>query len=162
MIQKSSHTLINPHTGNLAFKLYSVENDNPFDHIQRLNYYSLILISKGEGSLKADFSEYKFSDNTLLAFSPFQPFMLKAKNIIQAIVIHFHPDFFCIHKHQKEVACNGVLFNNIYHPPLVTVDEAAKVSFEIQVKQIIDELKNPKLAQYEILVSHLKILLITA
>ena len=130
METQNNLTLIDPQTGNLAFKLYYFEKDNPFDHVQRLNYYSLIWVKKGSGTVSADFSEYDFSEDTLFSFSPYQPFMLNAKAETRGLVINFHPDFFCIHKHHKEVACNGVLFNNIYNPPFVQVDDAAKANFD--------------------------------
>ncbi|MBK9717958.1 MAG: helix-turn-helix domain-containing protein [Saprospiraceae bacterium] len=162
MMSSETYTLINPQTGNLAFKVFSFNNNSHFDHIQRLNYYSLIWIKNGKGTAKADFSEYDFIKNTLFAFSPYQPFMFQTDEQIQGIVINFHPDFFCIHKHQQEVACNGVLFNNIYNPPFVTVDENANSTFKMLFEQITVEMQNPALAQYELLVSYLKIFLITA
>lgn len=88
--------------------------------------------------------------------------MFQTDEQIQGIVINFHPDFFCIHKHHQEVACNGVLFNNIYNPPFVTVDENANSTFKMLLEQITVEMQNPALAQYELLVSYLKIFLITA
>ncbi|MCI1267247.1 MAG: AraC family transcriptional regulator [Saprospiraceae bacterium] len=162
MMSSETYTLINPQTGNLAFKVFSFNNNSHFDHIQRLNYYSLIWIRNGKGTAKADFSEYDFVQNTLFAFSPYQPFMFQADEQIHGIVINFHPDFFCIHKHHQEVACNGVLFNNIYNPPFVTVDENANSTFKMLLEQITVEMQNPALAQYELLVSYLKIFLITA
>uniref|UniRef100_UPI0032178AFA helix-turn-helix domain-containing protein n=1 Tax=uncultured Draconibacterium sp. TaxID=1573823 RepID=UPI0032178AFA len=162
MIQKNTFTLVNPQTGHLAFKLYYFEKNNPFDHIQRMNYYSLIWVRTGAGTAKADFSEYKFKANDLFCFSPYQPFMLNADDEINGWVINFHPDFFCIHKHQKEVACNGVLFNNIYNPPLVHIDNKTTASFEMVIDQFKTEMQNPALAQYELLISYLKIFLITA
>jgi YesN/AraC family two-component response regulator len=65
-------------------------------------------------------------------------------------------------KHQQEVACNGVLFNNIYQPPFVIVDGKTGATFEILLEQIKTEMQNPAMAQYELLISYLKILLITA
>ncbi|MFP5041289.1 helix-turn-helix domain-containing protein [Parasediminibacterium sp. JCM 36343] len=162
MVQKNTFTLINSQTGNLAFKLFSFEDNSYCDHIQRLNYYSLIWVQKGEGILKADFSECSFGENTLFAFAPYQPFMIAADKEIQGIALNFHPDFFCIHKHHDEVACNGVLFNNIYNPPTVAIDTATIPIFDILVAQLKTEMQNPALAQYELLVSYLKIFLITA
>jgi AraC family transcriptional regulator, transcriptional activator of pobA len=162
MTINKTYTLVNPQNGNLAFKLHKFENEGYFDHIQRLNYYSLIWIQKGNGTLKADFSEYDFSPNTLLAFSPYQPFMLNSAADTEGVALHFHPDFFCIHKHHKDVSCNGVLFNNIYNPPYVRVDSAAERTFEMMLAQITVEMQNLELAQYELLVSYLKIILITA
>lgn len=162
MEQKDSFTLTNPQNGNLAFKLCYFERNNPFDHLDKHNYYSLIWIQQGSGIIKADFNTYNFTANTLLSFSPHQPFLLEANNPLSGLVINFHPDFFCIHKHHKEVACHGVLFNNIYNPPFVNVDAKAHNNFNIVVEQIKTEMQNPALAQYELLVSYLKIFLITA
>jgi AraC family transcriptional activator of pobA len=162
MIDQSTFTLVNPQNGNLAFKLFSFESLSCFDHIQRLNYYSLIWIQKGNGNVKVDFSEYNFFENQLLAFAPYQPFMLSTKEAIEGKVIHFHPDFFCIMRHHDEVACNGVLFNNIYEPPYVFIDEVARATFNMVLEQMKIEMQNPALAQYELLISYLKIFLITA
>ncbi len=162
MLQSSTFTLVNPHDGNLAFKLLYVQDNSHFDHLQRLNYYSVIWVQQGNGHVKADFSEYAFTDNVLFAFTPYQPFMFQVEKEIRGVALHFHPDFFCIHKHQQEVACNGVLFNNIYQPPLVQVDASSGSTFVMVLEQIKAEMQNPALAQYELLVSYLKIFLITA
>lgn len=162
MNNQNTLTLVDPQNGNLAFKILSFENNDFFDHIQRNNYYSLIWVQQGKGILKADFSEYGFSGNDLLAFSPYQPFMLVPENNIKGTAIQFHPDFFCIHKHQQEVACNGVLFNNIYQPPVVIIDEKAKQTLNMLIEQIKTEMQHTALAQYELLISYLKIFLITA
>ncbi|MEG1025346.1 MAG: helix-turn-helix domain-containing protein [Flavobacterium sp.] len=162
MTHQNTFTLINPLTGNLAFKVFSFDDNKHFDHIQRLNYYSIIWIKKGNGKVKSDFSEYDFAENCLFAFAPYQPFMLTVNSDIEGLVLNFHPDFFCIHKHQQEVACNGVLFNNIYNPPFLKIDEVSNANFEMLVHQMKTEMQNPALAQYELLVSYLKIFLITA
>ncbi len=160
MENQTSLTLVNPQNGNLAFKLLTFNDGEHFDHIQRNNYYSLIWIIEGSGKVKVDFAEYDFGKDNLFAFSPYQPFMFSTSNI-KGIALHFHPDFFCIHKHQAEVACNGVLFNNIYQPPFTFIDESSKSVLMLLLEQMKSEMKNTALAQYEILVSYLKILLIT-
>ena len=69
-------TLINEQNGNLAFKLFSFQDNSYFDHLQRNNYYSLIWVKEGIGKLKTNFSEYNFEKNSLFSFAPYQPFML--------------------------------------------------------------------------------------
>ena len=162
MTNQSAYTLVNPQNGNLAFKLFSFEDNRHFDHIQRLNYFSLIWIKKGKGMVRADFAEHSFVEDTLFAFTPYQPFMLRTDEKIEGIALNFHPDFFCIHKHHQEIACNGILFNNIYHPPFVVLDDITKSIFDMLLGQIKTEIQNPDLAQYELLISYLKIFLITA
>jgi len=162
MSSRSTQTLTNPQNGNLAFKLFSFDSADNFDYLQRNNYYSVIWLKEGEGKLKSDFRDYEFQKNILFAFSPYQPFMMYDTYGVAGYAICFHQDFFCIHKHQEDVACNGLLFNNIYEPPFTPVDGAAASSFEQLVEQMKMELQNGGLAQSELLVSYLKIFLITA
>lgn len=162
MLNQSAFTLVNEQNGNLAFKLFHFEDNSYFDHLQRNSYFSLIWITEGEGKVKADFAEYDFTANSLFAFAPYQPYMFSDVHSIKGIAIYFHPEFFCIHKHDKEVACNGVLYNNVYQPPFVKVDDNATATLKMLTGQIEIEMQNPALAQYELLVSYLKIFLITA
>ncbi|HEX6846275.1 MAG TPA: helix-turn-helix domain-containing protein [Chitinophagaceae bacterium] len=161
MANQSVFTLVNQQNGNLAFKLFSFEDNSYFDHLQRNNYYSLIWVTEGNGKLKTDFSEYTFEKNTLFSFTPYQPFMFSS-NMVKGVAIYFHSDFFCIHKHQTEVTCNGVLFNNIYQVPFLVVDEPLQITFNKIIEQIKSEMQNPGLAQYELLISFMKIFLIAA
>lgn len=162
MLHQSTFTLVNPQNGNLGFKLEEFEDHSRFDHVQRHNYFSLLWIREGSGTLKADFSEYTFGKNALLAFSPYQPFMISKAKKIKGVAIYFHSDFFCILKHHKEVSCNGVLFNNIYNPPITLVDSPSEATLQMVLEQMRTEMQNPALAQYELLISYLKIFLITA
>lgn len=161
MSTQTTFTLVDAKNGNLAFKIFMFEDNSCFDHIQRNNYYSLIWFTHGTGKIKADFSEYPVVENSLFAFSPYQPFMLSGNQPVGGIVLQFHPDFFCIHKHQSEVACNGILFNNIYSPPYILIDETASANLQMLITQMKTELQDPKLAQYDFLISYLKIFLIT-
>jgi AraC family transcriptional activator of pobA len=159
---QTAFTLVNPQNGNLAFKLFSFEDNSHFDHFQRHNYYTVVWVTNGSGKLKTDFSEYPFNAGTLFTFSLYQPFMITADAGLEGFVLNFHPDFFCIYKHHKEVACNGILFNNIYEPPIINVEENSAGTFKMLLEQIRSEMQHTALAQYELLVSYLKIFLITA
>ncbi len=162
MPEKLVHTIVNKQNGNLAFKISKFKSNSNFDHVQRNNYYTLIWVTKGNGQLKADFSEYDFEANSLFAFYPYQPFMLSENEKLEGFEINFHPDFFCIYRHNKEVACNGILFNNIYQPPFVSVDENSANTFSMLIQQIIGEMESQGIEQNEMLVSYLKVFLITA
>lgn len=153
-------TLVDPKNGNLAFKIFSFDDNSHFDHVQRNNYYSVIVNLTGSGKLKSDFSSYDFSAPTMMGFSPYQPYMVTESENMSGIVLNFHSDFFCIHMHQKEVACNGVLFNNIYQPPFIKLTDKDIATFLNIIEQMQAEMQNPALAQYELLVSYLKIFLI--
>jgi AraC family transcriptional activator of pobA len=159
---KDTLTLIDPANGHFLFRWFTFDDNSRFNSLQRNNYYSVIWLKQGAGKLRADFSEYDFAANDLLAFTPYQPFMLTESQTVSGVCIEFHPDFFCIHKHDKEVSCSGVLFNNIYHPPFVKIDANTANILDMLLGQIKAEMQNEAMAQYEILISYLKIFLITA
>lgn len=162
MLSQSVYTLVNQQNGNLSFKVFEFDNSSYFDHIQRNNYFTLIIITSGEGLAKVDLCEYSFKENTLFAFYPYEPFMLISKGPLVGISIQFHHDFFCIYRHHKEIAANGILFNNIYEQPFITLDEDAKYTLLNIVKEIVAELKTDALRKDEVLVSYLKIFLVLA
>lgn len=161
-MNQTAFTLINPQTNALAFKIFEFEDDSYFREKRNDNYYSILVVTRGGGSLKADFAEYAFNDSSLMCFSVYQPFIIKAEAEFKGVSLNFHPDFFCIYKHQKEVACNGVLFNNIYKAPIVQLQSGELFALLMLINQLQDEMQVPGVAQYELMVSYLKIFLINA
>ncbi|SEM77379.1 AraC-type DNA-binding protein [Chitinophaga rupis] len=152
--------LIDPQRKSLVFKVYAFEDDAYFSSLKKYNYFSVILVTKGKGMVTADLSQYPFDGACLICFSLYQPFKIKSEGVFQGVMVNFHPDFFCLHKHRNEVSCNGVLFNNIYDSPVTAL---AKDETELLLSTINGlklELQSTGIAQTEVLISYLKILLI--
>jgi AraC family transcriptional activator of pobA len=97
-----------------------------------------------------------------MCFSLYQRFKIKSDGEFKGVLINFHPDFFCLHKHRNEVSCNGILFNNIYDSPITNLQPAEMESLATIAHQLQSEAEHPALAQYEVLLSYLKIFLINA
>lgn len=154
-------TLVNPQNGNLALKVNDFDRGT-FDQVHRFNYYSIVWLKEGKALLRSDFNQYHITRGTMMFFTPYQPFVIDGEEEIKGVVTSFHPDFFCIYQHEKEVSCNGILFNNIYKPPFIIIDEAAATEFSYLLDQIKDEMKQAEPSQYELLVSYLKIFIIKA
>ncbi|MGB0869189.1 MAG: helix-turn-helix domain-containing protein [Flavobacteriales bacterium] len=160
MKNDNTHTLINSKTGELAFKLYILENWQQYDHVQRLNYYSLIWIKHGSGQAIIDTNTFDYKENMLFTLDPYQPFMFNPSTETKAIIIHFHSDFFCIYKHQKEVSCDGVLFNNTFGLPYVDVDEKSEIDLNWIVGNMENEIQENQFASSDSIFSYLKLFLI--
>lgn len=146
----------------MAVQVRSLDADNSYRETQRLNCYSILWVQKGSGSYMADISEYTFTAGTIFFFTPYQPFRFIHREPVWGVALHFHPDFFCIEKHKKEVSCNGVLFNNVYQPPSIMVSDRNAMLFADLLQKFKDEINADEIAQYDLLVSYLKIFLITA
>lgn len=104
--------------------------------IQHPFYYILIL--KEEAVFSVDFTDYRCSANSFIFLSPYQYFKLASSEQTSLTALIFHGDFYCIEYHKKEVACNGVLFNTIYHQPFVSVSNQI---FQ-EINAIVDRMRH--------------------
>lgn len=155
-------TLINQQDGNLAFKLFTFNDNSHFDHLQRNNFYSVIWIKEGDGLLKVDLSEYLFQENFMFTFSPYQPFMFSTDKNLSGVVVQFHSDFYCIHRNPNETNCDAVLFNNIYQAPFIQIDNDSEKVFNNLIQQLKSELQNKENDNYELLIPAIKMYLVSA
>lgn len=162
MFIESTFSLVNAADKNLAFRIRHFDDDSMLRPGERQSFSSIILIKSGAGLLKVDFSEYNVITDTMIFLSPFQPFSLEARGGIKGICIDFHPEFFCLLKHQKEITFCGLIFNNIYDPPFITLTKTEVSVFDVLFEQLKEEVQKKELAQYELLVSILKIVMIHA
>lgn len=151
-------TILVQHSDELAFKLTSFENLDTFDHLIRYNYYSVILIQKGNLQLKIDLDSYQLSPNTAICLSPYQPFMMTSQEEICIYMLNFHPDFFCTYRHQNEIETEGILFNNFSSVPFFPVTNLSKLVASIHSMNA--EIIKNQIGIHEVLISALKIFLI--
>ncbi|PPL02188.1 helix-turn-helix domain-containing protein [Parapedobacter indicus] len=89
-------------------------------HPEDYPLYQIFLLP-GPMEVAVDFISYHTTSASLLFLSPYQHLEWKTPTIQPVVQILFHGDFYCIEYHKKEVACNGLLFNNIYLRPFVNV-----------------------------------------
>lgn len=99
--------------------------------------YSVVLV-KGKGRMKIDINEYDFSGAVLLCSTPYQSVQLKAGQPVAIRALQFHGDYYCIEHHKKEVACNGLLFNNIYQSPFINLN---RLAFD-ELHQLFDKMEH--------------------
>ena len=151
-------TIINKQNNELAFRLEKFNNLDQFDHLQRKNYYSIILLKSNSFDLKVDFSEYQLVENHIVCLSPYQPFMITSKEESSGFILSFHPDFFCTYRHQNEIETEGVLFGNFHGLPFFKLSEE-DLFFNLR-DQISREMNKDSIAQHEVLVAFLKVFLI--
>ncbi|MCF2874903.1 MULTISPECIES: helix-turn-helix domain-containing protein [unclassified Tenacibaculum] len=123
---------------------------------QRIDEYKIFWIKEGSGKYSIDFETYSFEGNVLCFLSPGQIFSVESENINKAHMLSFVRDFYCIQTHDSEIACNGILFNNIYETPFVKPCEKDTEKLNFIIESLKDELKNTDTAQYDMLQAYLK------
>lgn len=114
---------------------------NLLDKPLQFSEYTILLISKGEGIYQADFASFAFNAPVILFSTPQQSIALKEISPLTYITLQFHGDFYCIEYHRQEVACNGLLFNNIYLEPSIKLTAEQHQLYCQLVDQITDEIK---------------------
>lgn len=82
-----------------------------------------VMLWKGSGVFSVDDINYSYSGYNILFLSPYQKLKLASDSEEDIHILFFHGDYYCIEYHKEEVACNGLLFNNIYLNPGVELPE---------------------------------------
>lgn len=86
-----------------------------------------VIVWKGSGFFSVDEINYAYKGYNILFLSPYQKLKLFSETGENISILLFHGDYYCIEYHKEEVACNGLLFNNIYLNPAI---ELSKESYE--------------------------------
>ncbi|TCN55631.1 helix-turn-helix domain-containing protein [Flavobacterium circumlabens] len=129
-------------TGNVLLGLDHPE-DNTLASPAQFAEYTVILITEGEGIFHADFASFPFTSPVILFSTPQQSIYIKETKPVKYVMLQFHSDFYCIEYHRNEVACNGLLFNNIYIEPSLKLSQGELDSYLQLIRQINDEFKQP-------------------
>jgi len=147
------------------FKLCSVNFDKACvikDQIQS-SLFNIIWVKNGKGRYKIDFKTYEAEDDTIFFLTPGQVLEVEGEAIRQGYRIAFARDFFYLESENGEMACNGLLFNNVYETaPCIRLSEPHKKTFEKSVENLFDELENPGDSHHELIISYLNVFLIKA
>lgn len=128
--------------GNVLLGLDHPDNNTLISPSQ-FSEYTILVITEGEGTFHADFAYFAFAAPVILFSTPQQSIYIKETKAVKYDMLQFHSDFYCIEYHRNEVACNGLLFNNIYMEPLLRL-APEELHFYMQlIYQINNEFKQP-------------------
>ncbi|QRY56007.1 helix-turn-helix domain-containing protein [Sphingobacterium siyangense] len=105
---------------------------------------------------------YETKNPTLLFINTNQYLDIQSANENKAILIHYNRDFYCIQIHDEEVACDGLLFNNIFENPTVDLRDDELQAISQLFAQISDELNFQDRSSEEMIRTYLKQIIIRA
>lgn len=117
LIFSKNHNLIQEYSMHKSIRIY--DYDSSVGHIKLNDPYYYVILLKHVKSISINLVAYKTADFTVLFLTPYQLLNIELPSNSMVKVLQFHADFYCIEYHKKEVACNGVLFNNIFERPLI-------------------------------------------
>ena len=123
------------------------------------SFIKIVLVEAG-GNVIVDFQEYHLTHPTLFFLNAGQYHHLD--EACAGTALYYNRDFYCVEIHDREVACDGILFHNAYEIPSVRVEGDAGPAVAQVLQAIKQELTHPDSSQEEMLRLLLKQLIIKA
>lgn len=125
------------------------------------SYIKVLYLTKGF-EIKVDFNVYRTDRPTLFFISPNQVLNIEKLGEEAGRLIFYNRDFYCIQIHDQEVACDGLLFNNINNMPMTIVPEQDATFIDYLFSRMEDEFELKDGSMEEMIRTYLKQLLIKA
>lgn len=123
--------------GNLKFKQQKLEEDT----LVKIEHHIKILFLPKNCKVQVDFQVFEIETDSLLFINP-NVVINPGKNENNGeILLHFNRDFYCIEIHDHEVACDGILYNNVFEVPFVKLDENQSTNIQNIIREIQSEMK---------------------
>lgn len=122
-------------------------------------YIKVLYVTKGY-KVKVDFEVYDTAGPSLFFISPNQVLSIESLSNEPGYLIFYNQDFYCIQIHDEEVACDGLLYNNIHNMPMTVVPAQESAFIDNLFLQIEDEFNLKDHSQEEMLRTYLKQLFI--
>jgi AraC family transcriptional activator of pobA len=157
-----ANSLYDPRNGDSSVGVAEVRIERDAFEPPRTNCFSIYWIKSGQGQFWADAACHSFQPSSLLFFVPYQYVRFTGEQPVIGERIHFHANFLCVETFHAEVGCSGLLFNDLYNPPVVQLSETAGAQVARLIGELSREQHERNLAYAEASLAHLKLLLILA
>ena len=130
--------------------------------VEKYKPYIKVLYLPPGYDLVVDFRQYVTQTHSLFFINSNQHLSIRATGEKEGFMIYYNRDFYCVQIHDAEVACDGLLFNNLGNMSMTRLDAAEVRLVEAIFRSIQDELKHAQAQQEEMLRVYLKQLIIFA
>ncbi|MDV3709453.1 AraC family transcriptional regulator [Elizabethkingia anophelis] len=140
--------------GNLEFSKTSLQDNI----LTRIDDHIKVLFIPKKAIIQVDFQEIEMKTDTLLFINP--KVILKPCETIGGQLLHFNRDFYCVEIHDQEVACDGILYNNVFEVPFINLNEVQSSDIQNIIKDIQSEIENEDSSTEEMLRVLLKLIIL--
>ncbi len=110
--------------------------------------------------ISVDFNYFEITQPSLFFLTNQHVKIIKAQE--KAKLLYYNRDFYCIQIHDKEVACDGLLFHNIFEIPFVELDNEENIIIQQLFQNIEHELESKDSSAEEMIRTYVKQIIIRA
>ncbi|MDR4953256.1 AraC family transcriptional regulator [Chryseobacterium sp. ES2] len=147
------------HYKRFGLEVFSEENLENFNG-NRFSADIKVFFIPSEYELTIDFTHYKTKKPSLFFLTNQHLSIQKGKD--ESILLFYNRDFYCIQIHDKEVACDGLLFHNVFEIPFVELDDSETSLIKSLFQNIQEELEWKDSSAEEMIRTYVKQIIIRA
>lgn len=154
------HTLIfEEHYKRLGIENFS-EDALEIIHGNKFRYDIKVMYIPDGYELSVDFNHFKVTEPSLFFLTNQHIKISKASG--NATLLYYNRDFYCIQIHDKEVACDGLLFHNVFEIPFVELNNEENIIIQQLFQNIEYELEWKDSSAEEMIRTYVKQIIIRA
>lgn len=127
---------------------------------EKYKSYIKILYLPAGYTITVDFKQYTTDSSSIFFINSNQHFSIETVGEESGLMIYYNRDFYCVQIHDAEVACDGILFNNLSNIPVIGLSPTDKIMITYIFKAIEEEFKVVKAQREEMLRVYLKQIII--
>jgi AraC family transcriptional regulator, 4-hydroxyphenylacetate 3-monooxygenase operon regulatory protein len=146
------------------YKRLGIENfwENNLETINgnKFRYDIKIMFIPAGYEMSVDFNYFEITQPSLFFLTNQHVKIIKAQE--KAKLLYYNRDFYCIQIHDKEVACDGLLFHNIFEIPFVELDNEENIIIQQLFQNIEHELESRDSSAEEMIRTYVKQIIIRA
>lgn len=142
--------------GNVALHFTDGQNNS----FSSFSEHIRIMFLPANFKIKVDFKEFILPSDALLFVNPKVVVQPMDKQIDGGELVYFNRDFYCIELHDQEVACDGILYNNVFEVPFIELSKAQSTDIQRILNEIKTEMANEDSQTEEMLRILLKLVIL--
>ncbi|MCJ7934222.1 MAG: AraC family transcriptional regulator [Chryseobacterium sp.] len=147
------------HYKRLGLEIFSEENLENIHGNQFRSDIKVFFFPPGY-ELTIDFNHYITQKPSLFFLTNQHLSIQKGKE--KSVLLYYNRDFYCIQIHDKEVACDGLLFHNVFEIPFVELEDTETKLIQDLFQNIKDELEWKEASAEEMIRTYVKQIIIRA
>lgn len=142
--------------GNLNFTEQELDENT----LIKIDEHIKVLFLPKQSRIQVDFQEFQIETDSLLFLNPKVIIKPNETEFGGELLLHFNRDFYCIEIHDQEVACDGILYNNVFEIPFIQLNEDQSADIQNIIREIQSEMKEEDSNTEEMLRILLKLIIL--
>src|SRR6187402_293981 len=142
--------------GNLNFTEQELDETT----LIKIDEHIKVLFLPKKSKIQVDFQEFQIETDSLLFLNPKVIIKPNETEFGGELLLHFNRDFYCIEIHDQEVACDGILYNNVFEIPFIQLNEEQSTDIQNIIRDIQSEMKDEDSNTEEMLRILLKLIIL--